>query len=635
MGDWRLEIFDSSNTTRQAVIPRSAVAGGTRVEELNGEDTLIFSMDRGSEHWDTIDLRDIIRLVDLGANTSKSFRVRSIRDQRRGDTIQGVVDCEHIKYDMLAEIYTRWKPFVDADPDAVIDDVLGFSAFSSSTISPATLIDAVLNYGSVFERLEGIRRTLDTDMTVNENSTIRFGVRGSNNNVKIKYAKNMRGIDRLQDVHEFYNKLYAFGAGEPPISIGGINDASVQGAEHIIESHSSKVTIGLHNRMVVTNDSLNNLWAEITRANTVAAIGERQRILDSVADDTIIMATGFSGTVITGDYIKIVSNATGDEVQFVKDQQSINSFGTLAADLPLNDISGTVNLLLSSAFDDDYTGGLCNNWTEVGSVTTKAENTDDDFIRFGNASQHLTGADSGEGIQQTITLEDVAYYSYGVWIFIVTGSVRIELFDGVADQPSGGVTAESTVTGTWIQILLEGVQADDTGGIVKILSNGAASEFYVDAAVVEKLSRLSSPNEFYRISGSRRLWDQAVDNLRQNNSPRKTYAVGVADLYEGDREVYQYEQFEIGDTITIEDSELGINVTARVQRKEWDIFNPWDAKIQIDNFNDKIGRTLRANEKTVNKEVRFAGIQSGRFSGERIIAGNNQQRGSSKVHAPQ
>ena len=233
MGDWRLEIYDSTNNTRQAVIPRSEVAEGNRVEELNGEDTLTFSMDRSSTHWDTIDLRDIIRLVDLAANTSKSFRVRSIKDQRTGNTVQGVVDCEHIKYDMLAEIYSRWKPFVQADPDAVIDDILTLSSFSSSTITPVTLIDAVLNFGSVHELLEGVRETLNTDMVVNENSTIKFGAHGSNNNVRIRYAKNMRGIERLQDVHGFFNQLYPFGAGEPPTTLGGINDANVEGAEHI------------------------------------------------------------------------------------------------------------------------------------------------------------------------------------------------------------------------------------------------------------------------------------------------------------------------------------------------------------------------------------------------------------------
>ena len=631
MGDWRLEIFDNTNTTRQAVIPRSDVASGTRVEELNGEDTLIFSMDRGSIHFDTIDLRDIIRLVDLGGNTSKSFRVRSIRDERQGDTIRGVVDCEHIKYDMLAEIYSRWKPFVSADPDAVIDDILGFSTFSSSTINPATLIDAVLNFGSVFELLEGVRQILDTDMVVNEDSTIKFGAQGANNNVRIRYAKNIRGINRIRDVHEFYNKLYTFGAGEPPTSIGGFNDANIQGAEHIIESHSSKVTINLHERMVVTNDSLNNLYAEITRAKTSVAIGERQRILDSVANDSIIMATAFSNTVITGDYLKIVSNATGDEVSFVRDQQSINSFGTLSASLAINDIPGTVNLLLTPALDGTYSSGISENWTEVGSVTTKSENTDDDFIRFGNASQHLTGADSGEGIQQLLTLVNGDFYSQTVWIFVVTGSVRIEFFDGNIDQPSGSVTAETTVTGTWVQILMEGIEAKDTDGIVKILSNSAGSEFYVDAVMVEKLSRFTSPSEFIGISGARRLWDRAVDDLRQHNSPRKTYVVGVADLYEGDREVYQYDQFVIGDTITIQDDELGIDVTARVQRKEWSVFDPWDVKIQLDNFSDRIGRTLRKREQSGKKEILNIGIENGRLSAERIVGGNKELTGRTEL----
>ncbi len=633
MGDWRLEIYDKSNSTRQAIIPRSSVSGGTRVEELNGEDTLTFRMDRGSEHWDTIDLRDIIRLVDLGGNTSKSFRVRSIKDSRKGDKISGEVRCEHIKYDMLGEVYTRWKPWVRADPSSIIDDILDFSSFSSSTITPVTLMDAVLNFGTVLESLESIRARLDTDMFVNEDSTIKFGAHGNNNNVKIRYAKNMRGIERLQDVHTFFNKLYPFGAGEPPTSIGGINLGNIQGAEHIIETING-ATYGLHERMVVSNDSLNDLYVEVTRANVVSGIGQRRRVLDSIANDTIVLATNFATTVGSGDYLKIVSNTLGDEVQFVKDQISINTHGTIGASLPLNDVSGIHNLLLnpdmSAPFVSSANGSVPHDWDEHiagagGSPFLSASSVPPPL--YGDTSLKVENDLTAElGIQQNITLVDGDFYSFGVWVFIIDilGEVVIEFFDGTTDQPSSG-EAKTEIVGSWVQLMIEGVQADGTAGIVRIFGQLQA-DVRITAAVVERKSRLTSPKQFSLIGGARDLWDIGVDKLREQTAPRKQYVIGIADLYEGDRKVYQYDQFEIGDTVTVQDDELGIDITARVRRKEWNIFDPWDAKVQLDNFADKLGRSLSDQQNVIKRDLKLIGLTSGRSSQERVVAGDDVQR---------
>lgn len=626
---FRLEVYDNSNTNRKGILPQDEVVSAFRIEELNGQDTLTFVMNRASAQFSTIAFRDIIRLVDLLANSHASFRVRSIKDERIGETLSATIECEHIKYDMIGEVYPRWKPFVKALPSVVIDDVLAFSAFSNATPTPPTLIDEVLNFGSVMEMLESIRINLNTDMTVNEDKTINFAARGSDNNVRVKYSKNMLSIQRKQDVHDFFNVLYPFGKGEPPITIGGLNNAGIQGAEHIVESISG-ATIGFHNRMVVSDDSLNELYLEVTRATAAGSIGTRRRILDSTADDTCVVPTVFASLTV-GDYMKVVSNSSGDEVNFVKDAGSISTYATLGSTLNISSIAGTVNLLLTTALDGAYSSGLCENWDEIGTVTT-AENTDLDFIRFGNRSQKVSGAADGEGISQDITLVDGQLYSAAVWIFIVSGEVHIEFFDGDVDIPGDG-SANSTQTGVWVQILVEGVTAAATDGIIKILGSdlGGDSEYYVDAVVIEKLSRLSSPSEFYKISGARDLWNKGVDILRQRSSPKFTYAVGVADLYEGNRESYKYDQFSIGDTVTVEDSELGIDVDVRIVRKSWNIYDPWEARIEIDNLVDRLDQQQKDSREKFRREDRNRGIEGGRRSEDRLIAGGNTQSNFEKV----
>ena len=603
MAEFRLELFNAGNSARKAILPAAMIIYAKRNDELNGINSLSISVTLKTELWSSINLLEVIRVVNLDDDSYESFRIRQKHELRIGNSPpEGRLECEHLKYDMLDEVYAKWTPYVQAEPSTVINEILGESSFSVGTISPATKLDVVLSYSSILDLLDEVRESLGTDLIVNNDKTVSIMARGSIRDARIRYARNLRGIRKNIDTRELFNVVYPVGSGEPPADIGGDSILGTEGAEHII-SVLSGTTISSHQRLVPSNDSWNNYYVEVTRASGSATIGARRLITDSIAESQVVLTTALSGLSV-GDYFKIVADASGTDIKYIRDAGSIGSYGTIESTYLNRSKVEARNLLFNTDFSGNYISGIADSWSVVtlGAAFPVSSNININFIKYGTKSQLINDADTGEGIEQSVTLELDSVYSLYVWIYVTTGKVKLELYDGIADQPSSsGKIAETSVTGAWTQLLVEGITAQGTGGIVKILSNLNGTDFYIDSVILEKSSKLSVPNEFYPISGARILWDEGFDALQSAKNLKIKYTVSAIDLYEADPDGYPYDRLEVGDTITLQDDELGIDITARIQSKRWNVLEPWEAEFEIDNFSDRLPRRLKKEIKNQKK----------------------------------
>ena len=615
MAKFRLELYDSANSVRQSVIPSKDLISAVRIDELNGENSLSVSISRSADVWSLIDNLKVIRVLSLDDDSYEPFRIRQKRDVRsESGVVTGQIDCEHLKYDMLGEIYAKWTPFVNGDPSTVLSEILGESSFSVGTISSAAKVDIELKFSPVLELVEELRESLDSDMTVSNDKTVSIKRRGSSSDAKIRYARNLTGIRKNIDTRDLFNVVYPVGGGEPPVDIGGDDVIGVEGAEHIVSSISG-ATLSAHNRLVPSNDSWNNYYVELTRTISSATVGARRLITDSIAGSQVVVTTAFSGLTV-GDHFKIVADSAGTDIKFIRDAASIGSYGTIESIFLESSIVEVRNLLFNPDFSGNFISGLAENWSAItiGGNFPVSSNTNPGFVRYGSKSQKIEEAGVGEGIEQSVTLDTNAIYSLYVWVYVSLGKVTLELYDGVSDQPSAsGKTAETSETGAWTQLMVEGIAAQGANGSVKILSNSADSDFYIDSVMLEKSGRLSIPNEFYPISGARLLWDRGFDALQSNKDPKSRYKVSILDLFESDPDDYPYDRLEVGDTITLQDDELGIDVQARIRSKRWNVLEPWDAELEIDSHTDRLPRRIKKeNRKRRRLDINVADLMGRR-----------------------
>lgn len=634
MAKFRLELYDSTNSSRELIIPTDDLVFAKMIDELNGDNSLSIGISRGSDSWSMIENRKFIRVVNLDDESYLPFRIKQKQDIRtEKDSPTGFLECEHIKYDMLEEIYPKWTPYVQAEPLTVMNEIMGESSFTVGTISPATKLDVVLNFGSVLELVDDVRERLGSDLIVNNDKTVSILPRGTNRSARLRYTRNLTGIRRNIDTRDLFNVVYPAGGGEPPADIGGDNILDTVSAEHIVESISG-ATISSHSRLVPSDDSWNNYHFEVTRAVGGVSIGVRRKIIDSIAGSQVVITTALSSLTV-GDYFKIVADASGTDFNYIRDAASIASHGTVEAAHFNKSIVEARNLLFNPDFSREFVSGIGENWSVVtiGGSFPVAAVTDPNFVRYGSKSQKIEEADAGEGIKQSVILETDSIYSLYVWVYVISGNVKLELNDGVDDQPSAsGETAETSIIGVWTQLIVEGITAKTTVGTVKILSNSAQSEFYVDSVMVEKAARLSVPNEFYPISGARLLWDEGFDTLQENKTPKTKYIINAVDLYEMDPDAFQYDKIEVGDTILVQDDELGIDISARVQSKKMDLLEPWKTEYEIENFVDRLPKTLRNEARRNSRLNQSVGNLMGRRVDDRRLSNSGLSVNKRELH---
>lgn len=273
--------------------------------------------------------------------------------------------------------------------------------------------------------------------------------------------------------------------------------------------------------------------------------------------------------------LNLISATLSGGSKYAEDTSSIEQFGLSEAVYHEPTLEEVVNLVATPALDGDYSGGLCENWTNSGATVSK--NTDPDYYLYGRASQRVQTAGAGQGVQQVVSVTAGVIYSLLANIFITSGSVRILVQDGTSSYKR-----PEPVTGSGLAtIRIENWKANNTSVTVKIAQEGEGSaDFHVDSVQIAQGVRAKP---FTAGKSADMLWNRTVEYLNAHKEPRLTYDIDLVDLYGDIRAGHESDRFGLGDTVTVSDPTLNLEVVTRVMERDVDILHPWRVRVRLDN----------------------------------------------------
>jgi len=203
------------------------------------------------------------------------------------------------------------------------------------------------------------------------------------------------------------------------------------------------------------------------------------------------------------------------------------------------------------------------------------------------------------------------------------GTGSIEGYDGT--YPYIVDSARTEATGALNGGTLHVADGPDVGEAKILYYDGSTKRIYYRIDSDENFDFTPSAGAFYKITdieltyqeineAAATLLAKAQDYLDTASEPQVSYEVDFAQLWERDKVSYSTDYFEVGDMITVKDTDLGINDSLRVITKEIDVVRPWKVKIEVSNKVQQIediildiieeGNTLKKKERvlTINQK---------------------------------
>ena len=262
----------------------------------------------------------------------------------------------------------------------------------------------------------------------------------------------------------------------------------------------------------------------------------------------------------------------------------------------INTATNAVNVDLGSYPSDSHVIGAAIFRTKSGGttyylvgVTSKPvaifyDNISDDKLTIDETSYiDANRAAGGQGIALPIQVEAGKPYSMVVYTIVLSGSIRLEVKmpDGTIfpDETLVSRGSTSVTTQTKITIIAQGISPVSSGTMeIRIVANEGAADFYVDSIMVVDQPYAPSPDRFYADSARKELWEATYDRLVESDGAKVAVSAGVSDhLY-----VLQTTNLlNVGDTVNVIDSDLGINDSVRIIGKSFRLLEPHRASYQL------------------------------------------------------
>ena len=283
--------------------------------------------------------------------------------------------------------------------------------------------------------------------------------------------------------------------------------------------------------------------------------------------------------------------------KYAEDSTSISLYGVYESVYQEPTIEDVVNLVATPALDGTYTSGLCENWTKAGTPTV-SKNTNADYYLYGKASQHIQSSSDGEGIEQSVAVTSGSVYSLSATVFLVSGTVRVQVNDGTTVyKRAHAVTGSGLAT-----VRIENWKANNSSLTIKIFREGTGSaDFYVDSVQIAKGARAKS---FSVGKSADTLWNHSVEHLNAHKDPEITYEVDLVDFYGDTRAGREADKFGLGDTIQVIDPTLDLDVNTRVMEREVDILHPWHVNVRLDSPSRSLADIFSALREAQEKGIR-------------------------------
>jgi len=282
--------------------------------------------------------------------------------------------------------------------------------------------------------------------------------------------------------------------------------------------------------------------------------------------------------------------------EYAEDATSIALYGLREAALHEPTLEEVVNLVATPALDGTYTGGLCQDWTNLGAVVS--ENTDPDGRLHGNASQRVQTTAAGQGIEQDVTVTAGGVYSLLANVIIASGTVRVLVQDGTSVYKR-----EDAVTGTGLAaVRIENWKANNSTVTVQIVQEGGGTaDFSVDSVQVAGGAHVKP---FTVGKSADTLWERTTEFLAARKEPCIGYDVELT----GEDAIVDPAGpggvVGLGDTVTVIDEPLGIDVSTRVMEREVDLLRPWRVSVRLDNAAKSLTDVLAALRDAQEEGVR-------------------------------
>ncbi len=521
-----------------------------------------------SEYFTTVG--NIIKVLNQNTNAYNLYVISKYSKARNDNgsiTVKTLAEGKallHFNQRVVSSLYNCRN----VTPTAILTEILTYTTgYSVGTVGPTTKVSLYnLGHETVASAIQKIcevchaeYEVIDSTGAVNISTSL-----GANNNVKITVGRNLKSLQNTKYTRKIVNKMYGIGGGMPP--------ATIAGARHEVKSILGAVITCVGNCVVAENDAWNTYKIKF---KTGAEAGNLFTISDcaSGATDDTITCSAAPGAA-AGDLFVITTSA-GVEVKFLLAATSVASYGTIEGIYKDSRYLNTTNFVLKPFLDGTYAAGLCDKWTKEGTPTV-SEETAATYIQYGSASQKVIGDADAEGVSQAVTVPNAGYYNVSAWVYISAGTVILSAADG-----TNTYTISKTGTG-WQKFTITEYFASTTI-TVKILQSGApAATFYVDA--VQICSGVME-RSFTASNDAKQLWDLVCQKIKTIKDPQIEYQIDFVDLNKLDPINYPYEAIALGDTLTITDSDLGIDgLTARIKEIYTDEFNPENTRYTISNL---------------------------------------------------
>lgn len=511
-----------------------------------------------------------LRVYDPDTGAYQVFIISQIEQSRteRGSIVYQV-SGDHISIaKMSKEIVNGFYDFKQETPSNIMTKIMaGSSSFTKGSIVPTRLVDITIGYESVLSAIVRLCEALKCYYDIDEpNGQVDLVTSvGTNNYVRVEPKRNLKSLTRSIHTAEILNKLYASGAGEPPVTLAD--------TPHRIKSVSGALVTFEGNKVVPQNDIWNTNFK--LKALNGADAGTSWTINDcshGTTDDTITLASSPSG-LAAGDLAYIVTSA-GAAVDYIP-YGAADKAGIIRS----GDKQDNTNFIKTAMLDGTYSSGVCANWSSYGGTApTLTENTNSAYIKYGQKSQKIVTTVKTTGVRQYVNHNRTnEVWSAVVNVYVVSGSVVLAL---QADTDYGYLIA--TQTAGWQTLTLKNVFDTGAGLYLYVLAGTDASEFYLDSAW---LMNSKEPKRFVDGSEKKTMWVEAFDKLMESKDGRTTYQCNFVDLNRWSPARYPFDRVNLGDTVRVIDELLAIDIEQTVVEVRDNIFQPELTETVISNEN--------------------------------------------------
>ncbi len=631
------DTLECDGGTQQAVMPLPFSAEDTF--DLEGEERAIFEVDQLDASFADVLHERIIRLVFADGDIQE-WRIREIDTERKGDNARSaILTCESIRFDLIhnsnmlerveanGQVKNHFELY-GLTPTQHVDIILGEapSYFSKGTIEE--LDDVIINFkeGISFIRkrvdmiyhqdmplsaLVELALVSDLELEITRNGAVDYQVhlyqqRGSlADTLVITHADNLLSQRRRTLSSDMATVVYPRG-GQDFGSEGSMENHRFLAAE------VSGSTVDFHDDLFSEDDQLNGFFIEDSSGAIIAindTVAPNQIVLASAPDVTEHSWFTFKRAITTG-----IGTVHGS-LTFLPSPAAQVTFGIKPATLDRPDIPLIDNLIPNPFMQDDaWVGDIPNGFALIGSPAV-AKNTDPLYTRHGGASLHVTCNGPGSGVKakefRAFMTEASPFLTAQIQLYVVTGQVRLELFD-ITNQdifPPTGAEASTIQTAVWIDQfgVAPGGDADDnffTRGTktleLRITQIGdTAAEFFLDA--VQCAASPSFTEVVYGGRASNDLWLLAKEALETLITPSAEYTVSTIDYDRlGDA---TYKEIVIGGDVTMVDTELGINFTTRILSRTRDLLNEGLSSIEVEGKTNDLTRITTQTDRRIRRKL--------------------------------